>query len=312
MSAETSFLPKNRDLRSAPVTADHRDRFAGSVARRPLDPAFATAFLHSKMHIARTHPAGRIEARTEALFDFAKRLGSVPASHIHQPVPGGVGYGSFYAPDYRAAFATGTDIIWSALAPAVAGGNVSNYLYATATNRSSSGVEALISYDGNGQLSFQVYDWARAAADRWQVNTPYAELNRYLAAQTYQGQTYPVLPIWNSTTRTAPGAWRNSVYLFDAAANVWALVYQFDYPTPDAAQRAGWVGSWAPIVETFQTIYAGTNPLGALGTQLRGADADGAWSDWAYLNAEMSTLRTDNVGFQQNVLDPNYDWIVTS
>jgi hypothetical protein len=80
----------------------------------------------------------------------------------------------------------------------------------------------------------------------------------------------------------------------------------------EGAQRAGWVGSWAPIVETFQPLYSNTNPLGALGTRLRAADVYGEWSGWADLDATMSTLRTDQVGFQQKFLDPNYDWVVTS
>jgi hypothetical protein len=312
MPTRANFPPANPDLHTATTTADRRADFSGSIARHPLDPVYTTAFLQNKMHIARTHPARDLPARNSALFDFARRLGNVPASRIHQPVPGGVGYGMFYTPDFKTAFTTGTELIWSVVCPAMAGGNVSNYLYLTATNRSACGVEALISYDANSQLSFQVYDWARTEADRWQVNKPFSELSRYLAAQPYQGQNYPVLPIWNSTTRVSPGNWRNSVYLYDNAANTWSLVYQFDYPMQDDAQRAGWVGSWAPIVETFQNVYDNTNPLGALGTQLRAADAEGTWSGWSDLDATMSTLRTDQVGFQQSFLDPNYDWVVTS
>jgi hypothetical protein len=294
------------------VLADRRGIFAGAGGRCRIDPAFRSAFLHSKMHIARTHPARDLPRRNKALFDFARRLGSLPASLIHQPCPGGVGYGPFYRPEYQSAFRTGTEILWQPLCPAEAAGNLGNYLYVTATNRAAAGAETLISYDAAGKVSFRIYDWAHPPASRWQLDAPLGALQRYRITQTCGGQRYEVLPIWNSTARMAPGAWCNRVCLFDLQAGQWVLVYRHDYARRDDRQRGMWVGSWGPIMETFQSFHADTNPFGSLGTQLRGCDRNGAWTAWTDLTGAVSQMRSDNLGFQPVLLEENHDWIVAS
>ena len=55
-----------------------------------------------------------------------------------------------------------------------------------------------------------------------------------------------------------------------------------------------WVGSWAAIVETFQSAYDHTQPMGALDVQLVSADNSGNWGNWALLAASNSYVRTDN------------------
>jgi hypothetical protein len=137
-------------------------------------------------------------------------------------------------------------------------------------------------------------------------------LSQYLRAQTYQGQDCPILSIWNSTYRTAPQTWRNSVFLYDRLQNNWALVYQFDYSASDAAQKADYFGSWGPIVETFQNLYSGTNPMGALNVQLRSANPAGNWGPWSGLGGSQGIFRSDNVGLHQAYLDPDFNWIITS
>ena len=92
----------------------------------------------------------------------------------------------------------------------------------------------------------------------------------------------------------------------------WDLVYQYDYAATDAQQKTGWVGSWAPIVETFQSLYVQTNPMGALDAQLISSDSNGVWGTWELLPSSDSYLRTDNVGFNLVFLDPNYAFIVSS
>jgi hypothetical protein len=92
----------------------------------------------------------------------------------------------------------------------------------------------------------------------------------------------------------------------------WALIYQHSYASTDDAQQAQWVGSWGPIIETFQGYYTGSNPMGALGVQLRSADSTGAWGAWGQLGPDQALLRQDNVGFANQALDPYYDWIVKS
>jgi hypothetical protein len=72
------------------------------------------------------------------------------------------------------------------------------------------------------------------------------------------------------------------------------------------------MGSWAPIVETFQSLYAQTNQMGALGAQLVSSDNNGIWGSWAPLSPTNSYVRTDNVGFNVVFLDPNYAFVVNS
>jgi len=233
-------------------------------------------------------------------------------SLIRLPAPGGVGYGTFYSPGFKSEFVNGTEIIWNAVCPAMPGGNVNNYLYITATNRSSMGVEAFIFYDGANQVAFRIYDWARPESERWQTNMPFEAITPYLQAQIYYGQLYPIISIWNATKKTGNNSWSNSVYLYDYTKSNWALIYRYDYTATDNAQKQGYVGSWGPIVETFQTLYQGTNPMGALSVSLRNADANSSWSAWGALSNLQSTLRVDNVGFHVEKLDPNFDWIISS
>lgn len=312
MTSLAQILPPKVGVSKTGMRPDYRPAFAESVRRRPIARAYHTAFLRNKMHIARTHPAGPTDLHEHVLRQFARTLGEIPTDVAHQPAPGGVGYGMFYKETFRADFAAGTDLVWEVVCPEVAGGNNATYLYETATNRAAGGVEALVSYDGSQQFAFQIYDWSREESQRWSANMPFSEMINYIGKESHQGRDYPVLPIWNSTTRSTVGTWANEVHLYDYASNTWALVYQNVYDMDDAAQRTGWVGSWAPIVETFQDVYTGLNPLGALGTRLRSADANGTWSDWTLLDATMSALRKDQARFEQAVLDPNYDWVVRS
>lgn len=307
-------LPKQVHLGDTLDVLDRRADLAKASRITPISNQFKAAFAQSKAHIVRTHPSLTLADRHDHARALAKRMRSVPADAIHAPAPGGVGYGTFYDSVFNGDFISGTEIVWGAVCPATPGGNVNSFLYITATNRSAMGVEALVSYNGGGtnQCSFIVYDWSLPEASRWQASIDFAGLNPYLKAETYAGTQYPVLPIWNSTTKIADGKWQNSVYLFDGQQGKWALAYQNSYAATDDAQRGQWVGSWGPIVETFQGYFSGTNPMGALGVQLRSSDATGAWAAWTELGPNQATLRQDNVGFADQALDPYYDWIVTS
>src|SRR5215469_1688768 len=128
----------------------------------------------------------------------------------------------------------------------------------------------------------------------------------------HMGSSYPVLPVWNGTWSIAAGMYRNQALLYNNVRPGWDLAYQYDYAATDSQQKTGWVGSWAPIVETFQSPYMNTNAMGALGAQLISADNNGVWGSWAPLSASDAYVRTDNVGFNLVFLDPNYAFVVTS
>jgi hypothetical protein len=140
---------------------------------------------------------------------------------------------------------------------------------------------------------------------------PYDKMADYLAAVTYKGVTYPVLPITNCTRKVGASLWRNVVMLYDRTHASWAVVYDYQYEASDIAQKNGWPGSWGPIIETFQSLYSGTNPLGTLDVRLR-ADPSGTWTDWVPLSNSESALRADNVGLHPKSIDPNFSWIVVS
>jgi hypothetical protein len=95
------------------------------------------------------------------------------------------------------------------------------------------------------------------------------------------------------------------------AVDGWDLIYQFDYPSTIAEQTTGFVGTWGPIVETFQNPYQNTDFLGFLNALLFSADANGQW-DGSVLTSAQSTLRNDGHGFTPLFLDANYSFVVTS
>jgi hypothetical protein len=115
-------MPATASIREAHTDLDQRQNLADITRRTPRDRRFEAAFLHSKSHILRTHPALSPDQRRDLGVPFARRLGAVPADVIHQPAPGGVGYGTFYGPTFKTAFDTGTDILWNVVCPDVAGG----------------------------------------------------------------------------------------------------------------------------------------------------------------------------------------------
>jgi hypothetical protein len=292
---------------------DHQAAFAEITAKTPVDAAFRTAFIQSKLRIAHTHPGITIEARDVAVRHLVDRLGPETRDLneiLTQPVPGGVGYGIFYTNAYKINWSHGTSISCDFVCPSPPGGNVNTFLYLTATNRSGLGVEAFVSYNGQGTPHFRVFDWART--DQWQTDTPFTSLGNYLTSLSAHGHAYPVLPVWNSTRLISANKYRNEVLLYNHVRGGWDLIYQYDYTGTDAQQKTGWVGSWGPIVETFQGAYLHTNQMGVLVTQLISADNNGQWGNWALLAPSNSSIRTDNVGFHLVFLDTNYAFTVNS
>jgi hypothetical protein len=311
----TPVPPPNRPHKAIDDLQSH---FAALTAKTPVDHTFRAAFVRSKITLAHTHAAVDAQSRDFAVKsvidrlggDAQKAFGQLEASSVEQPVPGGVGYGFFYMPTFKTGWGRGTSIAFDIVCPTPPGGNVNTFLYLTATNRSGLGVEAFISYNGQGDTHFRVFDWSRS--DHWQTDIQLSGLANYLQTVSAHGYPYQVLPVWNSTWLLQGTTWRNQVLLYNHVRGGWDLVYQYDYSATDTQQKTDWVGSWAPIVETFQPLYSHTNQFGAIATQLISADNNGHWGSWALLSPADSTIRTDNVGFHLVFLDPNYSWTVTS
>jgi hypothetical protein len=291
---------------------DHRAGFAQISARTPVDEEFRKAFLQNKMRVAQTHPNFDVAGRDRAVADLLNRLGQEAAELVTQPRPGGVGEGFFYNPDFKTSWGLGTSFSCDFVCPVPPGGNIDTWLYLTATNRSGLGVEAFVSYDGQDTPHFRVFDWALAQSDPWQTDVPFTSLDNYLTTMSAHANLYQVLPVWNGTWSIDTDTYRNQALLYNNVRQGWDLVYQYDYAATDSQQKTGWVGSWASIVETFQSPYVNTNQMGVLGTQLISSDNNGVWGSWAPLYASNSYVRTDNVGFQLVFLDPNYAFVVDS
>jgi hypothetical protein len=201
---ETQLATPLPPFRADATRVDRSAEFAAGAEPPPLD--VQRAFVASKLKLLRTHPglhplsreaaAGRYEERVAATLSAAEAAG---------PVPGGVGYGMFYNSAFKIGFATGTAISWEVICPTTPGGNVSTWLYLTATNRSSKGVEAFVSYQGQNAFTFSIFDWSRPEPQRWQLSKPFADLGNYLGVEMVQGTPCQVLALINSTQQQSPG-----------------------------------------------------------------------------------------------------------
>jgi len=291
-------------------TVDVRPEFEALTKQTPRDLAAEQAFIASKLNLLQSHPRFNVTERETLITKFENEFKIKQPEKSTPPVPGGVGYGMFYNKSFKTNFATGTSIYWQIICPNPPGGNVSDYLYLTATNRTAKGVEAFISYYGQNKTYFKVFDWARS--DHWQTNIPFSSLSNYLGNESANGRSYPVLTLINTTSESSTNYWYNQVWLWNYAHSRWDLIYQYKYSSTQTEQKSDWVGSWGPIVETFQDSYNNTNPMGALNTQLISRDDKNCWGSWKFLNRTDSYFRDDHKGFNLVFIDPNYNWAVNS
>jgi hypothetical protein len=292
---------------------DARAHFSEASATPPVDYELRRRFLGNRRRIARSHVLAGTAARRRALEDLAVLGPTGELAEVEAPVPGGVGYGMFYAGQFKEDFAQGTALYWEIVCPASAGGSVADYLYITATNRSALGVEALIAYHAQEPAQFIVFDWAlvRQQKDPWALNIAFNDLQRYLHRTSAHGAEFAVLPLRNMTLEVGPTTWVNQVALLNSQTDAWDMSYQFQYMAMPLDQHGAWPGSWGPIVETFEPRYHGTNPMGALNTQLANS-VNGGWDQWTSLSAMSAQLRADDKGLLPVFLDPNASWVVTS
>jgi hypothetical protein len=309
LQAMTHPLPP---LRSDLAALDRRENFASMSTIKPPAPEVQRAFIAGKFKLLRTHPTIHLADRKTAMENFKAIVQADLPTDAIGPVPGGVGYGVFYNAGFKNNFATGTAISWEIVCPTLPGGNVNTWLYLTSTNRSAKGVEAFIAYEGQQEFTFNIFDWALPEQNRWQPAVPFASLASYLGMETTHGAECQVIAVINSTYQQTPGMWANEVRLLSVQDQQWHLVYQNLYAATLQDQTIGFVGSWAPIVETFQDVYSGTKPMGALKAQILSRDGTGAWGQWTPLSSTQSDLRTDNKGFSLLFMDQNYSWAVQS
>jgi hypothetical protein len=295
---------------------DARQEFARPAWKSLREKSEVKAFLANKRRMIQSHPELTSQEKKEALAEIDSLSSEQAEEEAEEddpdavpPPPGGVGYGIFYKPEYKVAWDTGSSIELYVVCPTVAGGNVNTWLYLTATNRTAKGVEAFVSYYCQEEFRLTVFDWARP--DRWQVDRPCSRLGQYLSVLEIGGMTHQALYVFNST-RQSGSRWTNEVYLLNAKSRQADLIYSFEYTANAQEQRAGWVGSWGPIIETFQDGYRGTHRLGFAYTRVASRGASSHWEKWAALRPETTFLREDDLGFTIVLLNPNDTLIVES
>jgi hypothetical protein len=305
---------------------DAREEIARASRQPRGGGADLQAFLESKREMIRSHarltPSEKATALAE--IDRAEAEGASAGADATKadaeggdgeggeddpPVPGGVGYGVFYDEAYKTDFETGTAAEFYIICPTTPGGNVGTWLYLTAMNRASLGVEAFVSYYAQEDFHFKVFDWARA--DRWQIDLPFSGLGPYLQELVLYGSTYQALYVVNFTYLQSGTTWINDALLLNVSTGALDLVYSYAYESTIADQRAGFTGSWGPIVETFQNLHVGTHDLGFAEANV--ASRTGTdWGPWQLLAPERTYIRQDGVGFQMAHLEPNHTFIARS
>lgn len=309
-ATEGRYLPVN----------DIRDEVAKISKRASRNKAAEKAFLDSKKRLVMSDPNLTGSEKRQALERIKKiiertyaeapdprpicdTLDCEPFEPIDPidtaPTPGGVGYGVFYNSDFKIGFNWGSGVEFSAICPSRVGGNNASWLYLTATNRTAKGVEAFPLYYAQKDVEFKVFDWAREATNPWQVTLPYNTLQYYFRQfQHWNGNTYQVVNVRNWTFQISETVWRNEVYL--QSPNSYDLIYSYDYTSSDAEQKGSWIGSWGPIVETFQDQYSNTNTLGFLNIFYWQKWSGGCPSSCWYTKSSMdynTYIRNDNKGF---------------
>jgi hypothetical protein len=238
---------------------------------------------------------------------MARQLG-VQKDLADTPTPGGVGFGFFFTDAFKTAWGAGTAIMFDAVCPAQLGGNVTDFLFLTSTNRSTMGLEALVSYNGQDGGTFAVFDWSLESPS-FVVGISMSALHDYTEAGA-SPHAQRTLTIRNATFSIGGMYYRNEAHLYNRLQERWDLLYSRDYASDEARQKSG--GGWAPIVETFQDLYIGTNPLGFKRTFTAQADAFGNWSDWSLLKPGQAVIRNDNKGFEVRDLNPNFGFTLIS
>lgn len=309
-AAAASMPPTPPDLLH--VRSKDMRAWAASMSRsRPPDTAARAAYIKRKALSAYIQPVVPKEARLRAAQYIADR-GAVPLDTLlDQPTPGGFASGVIYNYDFVEAWQSGTAIAFTVLCPERPGGNVYTWLYLTAANRSALGVEAFVSYYAQLEPFFKVYDWAQAPFNPWVLEIPMSALGDYLVRDA-SAQSSRALTIWNSTYSIGGLMYRNEVFLYNHLGPGWDLFYQYDYGADPDQHRSHAVNYWGPIVETFQPVYTGTNPLGYMRTRIAAADDLGRWSKWDLLNRDQSWVLPISSGFDLRYMAPNFAYTVTS
>jgi len=278
---------------------DRKDEFANIAGNRPAPTAQRRAFYSGKLRQRVRSFADPTKAR-DAIIPLVKHFQPLTLPETLVTILGSVAAGVYYN-DGALDFKRETAIYHYILGPQTVGGDNTNYLYLTATNRSAKGVESFLSYYAQDNPEFRVYDWAKDEADRWSFSIPYPKLGSYWVTKTINNTSIPSLYVANVTRMIGTQQWVNEVFLRAASTNAYDLIYSYQYPVSDDSQQHS--HEWGPIVETHQQYQSPTNTLGFAEATL--------YQDEVFhlLTKDNSYTRNDGIGFKFSFLEENYTFL---
>lgn len=281
----------------------------------PRDPHAEAVFIDARRNRIAANPRLTSELKASLLARFPS------AAEGGAPAPDGAEACGFnYTHDFNIAYTNGTAITYQVICPTVVGGNFTNYLYLTATNRASWGLEAYISYPlPTSTAAFNIYDWSLAQTDLqhgFLRSFPFAMLGQYLFGLSTNNQIYQTLFIHNVTYESGNNQWTNAAMLFNVVTSTWDVFYSSVYAATLAQQQFfGLAGTWGPIVETHEGpnfVCKGLSTVGFFQTQVSTTDGAGTPMTLDFLTPSNSLSAGLRFGFQQVFLNANFDWAVTA
>ena len=218
----------------------------------------------------------------------------------------------FYNDAFKSSYATGTAITWEIICPPVPGGNVSDFLYITATNRTAKAWrpcglpwpgEFLVRNLRLGQAGRLPFPAADSSFPTWAVS---GKPRRCMASLC------PVIAVMNTTYQQVRvhGLMKFASWMW-APGNGISSFSSSTQPHCRIKLAIGWEAG-ALLLKPSKTPMLEPIPMGALSTQLISRDAAGNWGQWSQLTNTQSQLRTDNKGMVPLFVDPNFSWAVHS
>jgi hypothetical protein len=226
-----------------------------------VNPERATcAAVHDVRSALAAHPgAGRRRPPNLAVWRAQRRVG--PRSALGGPVPGGIGSGITYALGQLQVFDSSSLYTHMSVYPSGVG-QLSDYLFTTATNRTEKTLEVVGIYDATGAANIGVFDWScstsspcpdGATSASWQLTQPFSGRPCNYAPQNDGGNHKHLGLYYENSSELVDGVWTNAAYLWNYCDDAWDLIYlhQFTDSQRDCSSDnlCGW---WGPILETFQ------------------------------------------------------------
>lgn len=239
----------------------------------------ACAAVHGSKDAARANhefrgglPPNLADKRRERAERNSTKRTNVAAAKSDMPVPGGLGAGVTYQTGQLSALDSAALYTHMVVYPEGIG-ELPDWLFTTATNRTEKGVEVVGIYL-SGQGSIGVFDWSCSASDpcvdditspSWIWTRPFAENSCHYAQQVDGAGFEHAAMYYTNFTQLVGGRWQNTVTFWNYCTQGWDIVYSHEYGgTQVNCSATGSCGWWGPIIENFFDL-SGATPVPELG-----------------------------------------------